>query len=86
MDKLIHQTGFRFDVRRVNDDAFADRADFLTLGFIVIAHTLCAFIWMDFKNLFTHKNGLIGAFGFAHFAIGAGVFDQQRHQNFSSNA
>jgi hypothetical protein len=79
MDKFLHQHLLAFDVGRINDDAFSNGADFLALGFIVVADTLGALVWVDFKNFSAHENGVIWALWLAHVAIGAGVANKQGH-------
>jgi hypothetical protein len=56
-----------------------DRANLHTLGLIEMAHTLGALVGVDAVEIGTHRNGFVGALGFAHITIDAFFGDQQSH-------
>ena len=60
----------------VNQDA-VHRADLLALGLIVMPDTLRAEVGIDFLNFFALRNGVVGAFWFAHNAVDAFVGNKQ---------
>ena len=55
------------------------RAHLNALRFIVVTHTFGAFGGIDLVNLYTHEDGVVGAFRLAHIAIDAFVRDHQGH-------
>ena len=67
-----HQFIVAFGMLFVNQDAI-HRANLLALGLIVMPDTLRAEIGIDFINFFALRNGIVGAFWFAHIAVDAFV-------------
>jgi hypothetical protein len=65
----------RFAPGRVEGNA-GDRAHLLALGLVKMAHALGAFIRIDLVILGPHRNGFVGALGFADIAIDAVVGNQ----------
>ena len=48
-----------------------DRANLLTLGFIIMAYTFCAFIGVDNINFIARCNCFVRAFGFTYITVDA---------------
>ena len=63
---------------RVFGDAI-HRANFDALRLLEMAHTLGALVRLNFIELGSHAYGLVGALGFAHIAVDAGICDHQSH-------
>jgi len=68
----------RFAPGRVERDA-CDRAQELALRFFKVTDTLGALVRIDLVILVAHRNGIVGAFGFADVAVDAVVGNQKGH-------
>lgn len=69
--KALPQCFLRFNMSRISDDAVINWADFLAGGRVVMAYALGAQGGIDYIDLCTKADGLIGALRLAHIAIGA---------------
>jgi hypothetical protein len=76
---FLKQGFFGLYVLRMNGNA-GHRADLHTLGFIKVAHALCALGGIYFVNFWAEVDGLIGTFRFAHITIDAFIGDHQGHK------
>jgi hypothetical protein len=65
-------------VLRVDRDAI-DGTDLNTLGYIVMTHTLGAFIWVDLIDQFTQVNSIIWALRLTDIAVDAFISNHQGH-------
>ena len=63
-----------FHALRIDRDA-RNRTHLHALRFVKVSDAFGAFVWVDLIDLFTQKNGFVGAFGLAHIAVDAFVGD-----------
>ena len=68
----------RLDEPWIDRDA-GHRAELHALRLVEVADTLGALVRVDLVDLLAHRDGLVGALGFADVAVDALVGDQQGH-------